>query len=78
MKSLQGRRTGASSLPQILCQFENGKKMSRKITNTAEGWHRVLKRSVGHVQPTIFKFIDILRREQSAANNKRISFAGWK
>ena len=76
-KNLRGRQTGASFLPQIWCQFENAKEMRQKPKNAVEGWHRAIKGSLGYVHPTIFKGIDFLRREQSAAENKlNISQAG--
>ena len=77
-KNLRGRRTGASLLPQIWCQFENAKEMRQKTNNAVEGWHRAIKGSLGYVHPTIFKFIDFLRREQSAAENKLISLQAGK
>ena len=49
-----------------------------KTNNAVEGWHRAMKGSLGYVHPTIFKFIDFLRREQSAAENKLISFQAGK
>ena len=72
-KSLRGRRTGASFLPQIWCQYENAKEMRQKTNNAVEGWHRAIKGSLGYVHRTIFKFLDFLRQEQSAAENKLIS-----
>ena len=77
-KNLRGRRTGASFLPQIWCQFENAKEMRQTTTNAVEGWHRAIKGSLGYVHPTIFKFIDFLRREQSATENKLISLQAGK
>ena len=72
-KSLRERRTGASFLPQIWCQYENAKEMRQKTNNAVEGWHRAIKGSLGYVHRTIFKFLDFLRQEQSAAENKLIS-----
>ena len=40
--------------------------------------NRIIKGSLGYVHPTIFKFIDFLRREQSAAENKLISLEAGK
>ena len=77
-KSLRGRRTGASFLPQIWCQFENAKEVRQKTNNAVEGWHRAIKGSLGYVHPTIFKLIDFLRREKSAAENKLISLQAGK
>ena len=77
-KNLRGRRTGASFLPQIWCQFENAKNMRQKTNNAVEGRHRAIKGSLGYVHPTIFKFIDFLRREQSAAENKIIRLQAGK
>ena len=43
----------------------------RQITNIAvEVWHRAIKGSLGYVHPTLFRFIDFLQQEQSAAENK--------
>ena len=47
--------------------------MKQKTNNAVEGWHRAIKGSLGYVHPTIFKFVDFLRREQSAAENKMIA-----
>ena len=69
--SLRGRRTGASLLPPIPCQIENGK-MRQKHNNAVEGWHHPIKGSLGYVRPTIFKFTDFLRLEQSAAAENRL------
>ena len=77
-RNLPGRRTGASFLPQIWCQFENAKEMRQKTNNAVEGWLRAIKGSLGYVHPTIFKFTDFLRREQSAAENKIISLQARK
>ena len=44
--------------------------MRQKTNNAVEGWHRAIKASLGYVHSTIFKFIDFLRREQSATENK--------
>ena len=52
--------------------------MRQKINNAVEGWHRAIKGSLGYVHRTIFKFIDFLRQEQSAAENKLISSQAGK
>ena len=57
---------------------ENAKEMGQKTNNAVEGWHRGIKWSLGYVHPTIFKFIDFLRREQSAAENKLIGLQAGK
>ena len=49
------------------------KKCAKKTNNAVEGWHRDIKGNLGYAHPTIFKFIDFLRREQSAAEKKLIS-----
>ena len=49
-----------------------------KTNNSVEGWHRAIKGSLGYVHPAILKFIDFLRREQSAAENKLISLQAGK
>ena len=77
-KNLRGRQTGASFLPQIWCQFENAKEMRQKTINAVEVWHRAIKGSLGYVHPTIFKFIDFLRREQSATENKLVCLQAGK
>ena len=78
-KNSRGRQSGASFLLQIWCQFENAKEMRQKPKIAVEGWHRAIKGSLGYVHPTIFKCIDFLRREQSAAEIKlNISQAGKK
>ena len=43
-----------------------------------QGWHRAIERSLGYVHRTIFKFIDFLRREQSAAEKKLNSLRAGK
>ena len=52
--------------------------MRQKTNNAFEGWHRAIKGSLGYVYPTIFKFIDFLRREQSVAKNKLINLQAGK
>ena len=47
--------------------------MRQKTNNAVEVWHSATKGSLGYVHPTIFKFTDFLRREQSPAVNKLLS-----
>ena len=77
-KSLRGRQTGASYLPQIWCQFQNAEERRQKTNDAVDGWHRAIKGTLGYVHPTIFRFIDILRREQRAVDNKLISLQAGK
>ena len=65
--------TGASFLPKVWCPYANAKEMRQKTDNAVEGWHRAIKGSLGYVHPSIFKFVEFLRREQSAAENKLIA-----
>ena len=52
--------------------------LKSNFPNAVEGWHRAIKGRLGYVHPKIFKFIDFLRREQSAAENKLISLQAGK
>ena len=44
-----------------------------KTTKVIEGWYGALKGSLGYVHPTVFKFVEFLRRKQSEAENKLIA-----
>ena len=34
-----------------------------RTNNPLEGWHRAMQMSLGHIHPTIYKFIDIIIHE---------------
>lgn len=45
--------------------FESAKICGSKTNNSCEGWHRAFSESIGASHPTIWKFLEILKKEQA-------------
>ena len=51
-------------------QFENAWNGNQKTNNNVEGWHRAFQLGMGFAHPTITKFLQYLRKEQSFTENR--------
>ena len=51
-------------------QFENAQNGNQKTNNNVEGWHRAFQLGMGFAHPTITKFLQYLRKEQSFTENR--------
>ena len=68
----RGRGRDAMFPPSVWSVYERAVSEHPRTNNLLEGWHRAMQMSIGHMHPTIYKFIDILRLEQNHTSNKVI------
>ena len=65
-----GKKSKPLFEPALWNQFENARDGKQKTNNSVEGWHRAFQMGMGCAHPTICKFIQYLRNEQSLTENR--------
>ncbi|XP_068208558.1 uncharacterized protein [Palaemon carinicauda] len=68
----RGRRRNAMFPPSVWSVYERVLSELPRTNNSLEGWHRAIQMSVGHMHPTIYKCVNILKLEQNHTANKVI------
>lgn len=63
--SRRGPRRGALFLPITWNQWDRVNSDLPRTNNAVEGWHSAFQANVGAHHPTLWKFIEVLKREES-------------